>query len=78
MDESPIRVLIVDDYEPWHDFISKKLREHPELQIIGHVSDGLQAVPQAEQLQPDLILLDIGLPTLNGITFLLKAIFSSF
>jgi DNA-binding NarL/FixJ family response regulator len=39
----------------------------PELQVIREVSDGLEAVHQAEQLQPDLILMDIGLPTLNGI-----------
>jgi DNA-binding NarL/FixJ family response regulator len=37
------------------------------LQIIAEVSDGLEAVPQAVELKPDLILLDIGLPTLNGI-----------
>jgi CheY-like chemotaxis protein len=43
------------------------LRREPELKIIGQVSDGLEAVQQAQQLQPDLILLDIGLPTLNGI-----------
>ena len=39
----------------------------PELQVIAEVSDGLEAVQKAEELQPDLILLDIGLPTLNGI-----------
>jgi CheY-like chemotaxis protein len=38
-----------------------------ELQSIAEVSDGLEAVSKAEELQPDLILLDIGLPTLNGI-----------
>jgi CheY-like chemotaxis protein len=43
------------------------LRNEPELKIIGYVSDGLEAVRQAQQLQPDLILLDIGLPSLNGI-----------
>jgi DNA-binding NarL/FixJ family response regulator len=37
------------------------------LEVVGEVSDGLDAVHQAEELQPDLILLDIGLPTLNGI-----------
>ena len=62
-----VRVLVVDDYKPWHDFVSTMLRCQPELQIIGRVSDGLEAVKQAQQLQPDLILLDIGLPTLNGI-----------
>jgi len=62
-----VRVLVVDDYEPWHSFVSKTLRNEPELKVIGQVSDGLDAVQQAQHLQPDLILLDIGLPTLNGI-----------
>jgi DNA-binding NarL/FixJ family response regulator len=64
---SPIRVLLVDDFKPWHGIISATLRKRPELQVIGQVFDGLNAVQQAQELQPDLILLDIGLPTLNGI-----------
>src|ERR1700746_2766366 len=48
-------------------FLCSTLAKRPELQIIGEVSDGLEAVHKAEELQPDLILLDIGLPTLNGI-----------
>lgn len=67
MGPSSVRVLVVDDYEPWHSFITATLQREPKLQIIGHVFDGLNAVEQAEQLQPDLILLDIGLPHLNGI-----------
>ena len=62
-----IRVLVVDDYEPWRRFIRLALLAHNKLQVIGEVSDGLEAVEKAQQLQPDLILLDIGLPTLNGI-----------
>ena len=62
-----VRVLVVDDYGPWHDFASKALLDEPELQIIGGAADGLEAVQQAQQLQPDVILLDIGLPKLNGI-----------
>jgi DNA-binding NarL/FixJ family response regulator len=64
---SPVRVLLVDDFKPWHRFISATLQARPELQVIGQAFDGLQAVQQAQQLQPDLILLDIGLPTMNGI-----------
>lgn len=65
--ECSIRVLVVDDYEPWRRFASTALLKQPELQVIGEVSDGLEAVHKAEEMQPDLILLDIGLPTLNGI-----------
>lgn len=63
----PIRVLVVDDYEPWRHFVSTALRTKSELQVVGEASDGLEAVHRAQKLQPDLILLDIGLPTLSGI-----------
>ena len=61
------RILLVDDYEPWRRFVSTTLQKKSELQIVGEVTDGFEAVQKAQQLQPDLILLDIGLPTLNGI-----------
>jgi DNA-binding NarL/FixJ family response regulator len=64
---SAVRVLVVDDYEPFRRFVCTILEARPELQVIGEASDGLQAIQKAEELQPDLILLDIGLPTLNGI-----------
>jgi DNA-binding NarL/FixJ family response regulator len=62
-----IRVLVVEDYGPWLRYISSELQKLSNLQAIGEVSDGLDAVQQAQELQPDLILLDIGLPTINGI-----------
>jgi len=63
----PFRVLVVDDFEPWRDFVSSKILMKPELQVVGEASDGLEAVQKAVELKPDLILLDIGLPTLSGI-----------
>ena len=67
-----VRVLVVDDYAPWHGFVSTTLRKEKELEIVGRVYDGLEAVQQAQALQPDLILMDIGLPTLNGIEAALR------
>jgi DNA-binding NarL/FixJ family response regulator len=61
------RILVVDDFEPFRQFIRFTLKRRAEFQIIGEASDGLEAVRKAEELQPDLILLDIGLPKLNGI-----------
>src|ERR1700704_4733873 len=66
-DTAVVRVLVVEDFEPFRQFIRSKLNEKPELQIIGELSDGGEAVLQAGDLRPDLILLDVGLPTLNGI-----------
>jgi len=60
-------VLVVDDYLPWRQFVCRALLARPTWQVIGQVSDGLEAVQKAQDLQPDLIVLDIGLPTINGI-----------
>ncbi|HEX4920630.1 MAG TPA: response regulator transcription factor [Candidatus Bathyarchaeia archaeon] len=67
METSSVRVLVVEDSEPFRKFICSTLGKRPELQIVGEVSDGLEAVQKAQHLRPDLILLDIGLPTLNGV-----------
>jgi DNA-binding NarL/FixJ family response regulator len=67
MQTASIRVLVVEDSEPFRKFVCSTVGKRSELQIVGEVSDGLEAVKKAEELQPDLILLDIGLPTLGGI-----------
>ena len=64
---SRIRVLVVDDNEPFRRFVLATLNMRPELQVISEASDGLEAVQKAAELQPDLIVLDLGLPSLNGI-----------
>ena len=59
-------MLVVDDYEPFRRFVSSILGERSELQIVGEAADGLEAVRKAEELRPDLTLMDVGLPILNG------------
>jgi DNA-binding NarL/FixJ family response regulator len=63
----PSTILVVDDFEPFRRFIRPILERQAGLRIIGEASDGLKAVQKIEELQPDLVLLDIGLPGLNGI-----------
>jgi DNA-binding NarL/FixJ family response regulator len=62
-----LRVLLVEDYEPFRRFVCLALQQRAEFHVIGEVSDGLEAVQRAQELQPDLILLDIGLPKMNGL-----------
>jgi len=64
---SPMRVLVVEDFAPFWQVIRSTLAERPDVQVICEVADGLEAVQKTELLEPDLVLLDIGLPTLNGI-----------
>jgi DNA-binding NarL/FixJ family response regulator len=61
------RILVVEDFAPFRKFIRSTLATRPGLQVAGEAVDGLEAVQKAADLKPDLILLDIGLPTLNGL-----------
>ena len=62
-----LRVLVVDDSEVMRRGVCSLLAGEPELRVVSLASDGLEAVEQAREQQPDVILLDIGLPGLNGI-----------
>lgn len=62
-----IRALIVDDFAPWRDCLSQLLASDSRIKLVGQAEDGGEAVECAMRLQPDLILLDIGLPKMNGI-----------
>ena len=64
---SPIRILLADDYEDWRRQVRLLFQARPGWQVIAEASDGAEAIQKAEELKPDLIVLDIGLPKLNGI-----------
>jgi len=61
------RVLVVEDFAPFRRLICTMLATRAGLEVIGQATDGLEAVQKAADLKPDLILLDIGLPKLNGL-----------
>jgi DNA-binding NarL/FixJ family response regulator len=67
LETSIVRVILVDDYVPYRHFVSSTLQKQPKLQIICEIGDGLKALQKAQELKPDLILMDIGIPTINGI-----------
>lgn len=67
LETQPLRILLVDDFEPLRSHVASMLRKRPGFQVFWEVGDGLEAVRKAEELKPDLILLDLNLPTISGI-----------
>ena len=61
------RILVVDDFEDWRQKVRSILQQKPDLQVIAEAADGAEALQKAEELKPDLIVLDIALPKLEGI-----------
>jgi len=59
-------ILIVEDFEPFRRFVRQVLERRAEFRVVGEAIDGLEAVRKAQELKPNLILLDSGLPKLNG------------
>ena len=63
----PVRVLLVDDFEPWRQYVRSALSTDPQFTIVAEAGDGLEAVRKSAEFQPDLILLDISMPGVDGI-----------
>ena len=63
----PIRVLICDDHDAFRQGLRTMLATEPILHVIGEAIDGQQAITQAAELQPDVILMDLQMPRLNGL-----------
>jgi DNA-binding NarL/FixJ family response regulator len=61
------RILVVEDHLPVRQFICSTLNEREDFQIVAETGDGLDALAQATALQPDVVVLDVGLPKLNGL-----------
>lgn len=64
---SNVRALIVDDFAPWRRFVVLALSVIPGIEIVGEAENGLTAIQKMAELQPDIAILDIGLPDIAGI-----------
>jgi DNA-binding NarL/FixJ family response regulator len=64
---APIRVLVCDDVEAFRALMRYALQEDPGIEVVGEAADGMAAIGAAESLQPDVVLLDLTMPVLDGI-----------
>jgi DNA-binding NarL/FixJ family response regulator len=62
-----VRVLLVDDHAMFRSGMQKLLERYEELEIVGEAKDGAEAVVLATRLMPDVVVMDINMPKLNGI-----------
>jgi DNA-binding NarL/FixJ family response regulator len=62
-----IRVLVCDDVEAFRALMRYTLQEDPGIEVVGEAADGMAAIGAAERLQPDVVLLDLTMPVLDGI-----------
>ena len=67
-ESTSIRILIVDDYERGRRGLAVALKAFPDLELVGEVSNGEEAIQQTAELQPDVILMDLVMPTMDGVT----------
>ena len=65
--EKTVRVLLVDDFTPFRQWIRSKLETQQNFEIAGEAVDALEGIRKAQELTPDLIVLDVALPSMNGI-----------
>ncbi len=64
----PIRILIVDDHSVVRQGLKMFLGLDPELEVVGEAADGAEGVKQAKELKPDVVLMDLLMPVMDGIT----------
>jgi len=64
--KTPVRVLVVDDHRHIHDVITRVLIGNPDISIVGQAANGAEAVRLCEEVKPDLVLMDVVMPVMDG------------
>jgi two-component system, NarL family, nitrate/nitrite response regulator NarL len=75
VEATPLRIVVVDDSPLYRRTVCNMLEKQPNLQVVAEAEDGLEAIQAVEKHRPDVVLMDISMPVLNGIdaTWIIKS-----
>jgi YesN/AraC family two-component response regulator len=62
----PLRIMLVDDHPLIREAIGHLIAEAPDFELVGEAADGKECLARVEELRPDIVVLDIAMPLLNG------------
>ena len=62
-----LRILLVDDFAAWRSYVRLVLKEREVFEVVGEAADGQDAIEKATQVHPDLVVMDVAMPKMNGI-----------
>lgn len=65
--DTPITVLLVDDHTLFRSGVRSLLQRHPEFSVVGEAADGVEGIKRAQQLKPQVVLLDLNMPGMSGV-----------
>jgi DNA-binding NarL/FixJ family response regulator len=65
--QETVRIVVADDFADWRILVRSLLEAHPKWKVIAEACDGLEAVEKTAELRPDIVILDIAMPGMNGI-----------
>ena len=65
--DRPVRILIADDHPGIRKTVRSTLEQHPRFEVVGEAEDGAKAIREARRLKPDVVVLNVAMPVLNGL-----------
>ena len=65
--DRPVRILIADDHPGIRETVRSTLEQHPRFEVVGEAEDGAKAIREARRLKPDVVVLNVAMPVLNGL-----------
>ena len=66
-DRRPLRILVADDHPIVRQTVRRLLNSHPQFEVCGEAHDGAEAIDEAQRLKPDVVVMNIAMPVMNGI-----------